>query len=181
LIVNGHVYPEVDRSPLAVKYRQPRLLYWNVGGGKFKDISDSSGPGITDRWSSRGSAAGDLDNDGSLEVVINNMGERPSLLKNFGATKNWLLVQPVGTKCNRDAVGARAYLYVGARRISAEVQTGSGFLSQNDPRLHFGLAGDSRYDRIEVQWPGGQREAFEGGAANRIVVLKQGAGSPVKR
>jgi hypothetical protein len=181
LIVNGHVYPEVDRSGLAVKYRQPRLLYWNVGGGKFKEISGSSGPGISDKWSSRGSAAGDLDNDGSLEVVVNNMGERPSLLKNFGPKKNWLLVQPVGVKCNRDAVGARVYVYVGARRISGEVQTGSSYLSQNDPRLHFGLAGDLRYERIEVQWPGGQREAFAGGAANRIVVLKQGAGAPLKR
>ncbi len=181
LIVNGHVYPEVDSSPLQVKYRQPRLLYWNVGGGKFKDISDSSGPGITDKWSSRGSAAGDLDNDGSLEVVVNNMGDRPSLLKNFGPVKNWLLVQPVGVKCNRDAVGARVYVYVGSRRVSGEVQTGSSFLSQNDPRLHFGLGDDASYSRIEVQWPGGGREAFPGGPANRIVTLRQGGGSPVKR
>jgi hypothetical protein len=181
LMVNGHVYPEVDGSPLQVEYRQPRLLYWNVGGGKFKDISDSSGPGITDKWSSRGSAAGDLDNDGSLEVVINNMGERPSLLKNFGTTQNWLLVQPVGVTCNHDAVGARVYVYVGARRLSAEAQTGSSFLSQNDPRLHFGLGEDISYRRIEVQWPGGGREAFAGGRGNRIVTLRQGGGSPVKR
>lgn len=181
LMVNGHVYPEVDGSPLQVEYRQPRLLYWNVGGGKFKDISDSSGPGITDKWSSRGSAAGDLDNDGSLEVVINNMGERPSLLKNFGTTQNWLLVQPVGVTCNHDGVGARVYVYVGARTLSAEAQTGSSFLSQNDPRLHFGLGEDINYRRIEVQWPGGGREAFAGGRGNRIVTLRQGGGSPVKR
>jgi hypothetical protein len=180
LIVNGHVYPEVDGSSLQVKYRQPRLLYWNVGGRKFKDISDSSGPGISEPWSSRGSAAGDLDNDGSLEVVISNMGERPSLLKNFGPRKNWLLVQAVGVKCNRDAVGARVYLYAGGRRLSGEVQTGSSFLSQNDPRLHFGLADDARYDHLEVQWPGGARERFEGGAVNRIVVVKQGGGALVR-
>ena len=177
LIINGHVYPEVERSSLHINYRQPRLLYWNVGGGKFKDISDSSGAGVTDSWSSRGSATGDLDNDGSLEVVINNMGDRPSLLKNFGTKKNWLLVQCVGVKCNRDAVGARVYVYVGDRRISGEIQSGSSFLSQNDPRLHFGLADDASYKRIEVQWPGGAREVFEGGAANRIVVLKQNTGS----
>jgi hypothetical protein len=153
------------------------LLYWNVGGGKFKDLSDAAGPGISSRFSSRGSAAGDLDNDGSLEVVINNMGERPSLLKNFGEKKNWLMVQCIGTKCNRDAVGARAYVYVANRRLSGEIQTGTSYLSQNDSRLHFGLAGDTSYKRIEVQWPGGQRETFEGGSANRIVVLKQGAGT----
>jgi enediyne biosynthesis protein E4 len=179
LIINGHVYPDVDRSPLKIKYRQPRLLYWNVGGGKFKDISTSSGRGITDLWSSRGSAAGDLDNDGSLEVVINNMGERPSLLKNFGVTKNWLLVQCVGVNSNRDAIGARVYVSVGDRKISGEVQTGTSFLSQNDPRLHFGLADDPTYRSIEVQWPGGDREAFAGGPANRIVVVKQGTGTPV--
>ena len=164
-----------------MKYRQPRLLYWNVGGGRFKDISASSGGGVTDAWSSRGSAAGDLDNDGSLEVVVNNLGDRPSLLKNFGTRKNWLLVECVGPKCNRDAVGARVYVYAGDRRISGEVQTGTSFLSQNDPRLHFGLADDATYSRIEIQWPGGDREVFAGGPVNRIVTLKQGTGAAAPR
>ena len=180
LLINGHVYPEVDKSGLQTHYRQPRLLYWNVGGGKFKDISADSGPAIKEPWSSRGSAIGDLDNDGSLEVVIDNMGERPSLLKNYGPKKSWLLVKCVGVKCNRDAVGARAYVYVDGRRLSGEVQTGTSFISQNDPRLHFGLGDAATYDRIEVQWPGGERERFSGGKANRIITLKQGTGSPVK-
>jgi hypothetical protein len=111
-------------------------------------------------------------------VVINNLGDRPSLLKNFGTKKNWLLVQCRGVKCNRDAVGARAYVFVGGRRLSGEVQTGTSFLSQNDSRLHFGLADDASYQRIEVQWPGGKRETFGGGAANRIVVVEQGKGTP---
>jgi hypothetical protein len=177
LIVNGHVYPEVDRSGIPAKYRQPRLLYWNIGRGKFKDISTTAGAGISDAHSSRGSAVGDLDNDGSLEVVINNMGERPSLLKNFGPRKNWLLVACAGKKCNRDAVGARVYVYAGDRKVSGEVQTGTSFLSQNDPRLHFGLGDDARYERIEVQWPGGEREVFPGGLANRVITLTEGSGS----
>ncbi len=188
LVVNGHVYPEAGRGALGGRsdgsgndmYRQPRLLYWNVGGGKFKDISADAGPGITEPWVSRGSAVGDLDNDGSLEVVINNMDARPSLLKNYGTKKNWLLVRLVGVTCNRDAVGARVYVYVGNRRISGEIQTGSSFLSENDLRVHVGLADDANYDRIEVQWPGGTREVFAGGKANQIVVLKQGTGTAAK-
>jgi len=177
LMINGHVYPEVDQAKLATKYRQPRLFYWNVSPGKFKDLSEDAGPAIREAWSSRGAAAGDLDNDGSLEVVISNLGARPSLLKNYGPKKAWLLAKCVGTTCNRDAVGARVYVYAGSRRISGEVQTGTSFLSQNDARLHFGLGDALKYDRIEVQWPGGKREAFPGGKANRIVELKQGAGS----
>ena len=176
VIVNGHVYPEVDESKLPTRYKQPRLFYWNVGGGKFVDRSEAAGPGITTPNASRGSAAGDLDNDGSMEIVINNLGARPTLLKNFGTHKNWLLTRCVGTHCNRDAIGARVFVYVGGRRISGEIQSGTSFLSQNDARLHFGLDRDSRYDHIEVVWPGGKRERFEGGNANRIVTLKEGAG-----
>jgi enediyne biosynthesis protein E4 len=178
LVVNGHIYPEVDQSPMNYKYRQPRLLYWNVGGGKFKEISASAGPAISEPWASRGSAVGDLNNDGSLEVVINNLDGPPSLLKNYGTKKNWLEVSPVGVKCNRDAIGARVNVYVGKRHISGEVQTGSSFISQNYPRVHIGLADDTDYDRIEVRWPGGEKEIFPGGKANQIVVLKQGTGKP---
>jgi hypothetical protein len=180
LLINGHVYPEVERRA-EIHYRQPRLLYWNVGGGRFKDISSSAGEGIRTAWSSRGSAVGDLDNDGSLEVVVSNMGARPSLLRNFGAKQNWLLVQCKGTKANRDAVGARAYVYVGNRRLSGEVQTGSGYISQNDARLHFGLGASRAFDRIEVQWPGGARETFRGGASNQIVTLTEGSGNAASR
>jgi enediyne biosynthesis protein E4 len=179
LMINGHVYPEAEKT--GVGYRQPRLLYWHVGDGRFKDISEHAGPAVGAAFSSRGSAAGDLDNDGSLEVVVNNLGARPSLLKNHGPRQHWLLVRLVGTSANRDAVGARAVVWVGDRRVSGEVQTGSSFVSQNDSRVHVGLGPATRYDRIEVSWPGGARETFHGGAADRLVTLEQGTGSSLPR
>jgi hypothetical protein len=180
LMINGHVYPEADRTP-EIRYRQPRLFYWHVGNGKFKDLSTKAGAAISTQLSSRGSATGDLDDDGSLEVVVTNMGMRPSLLKNAGPRQHWLLVRLVGatSTVNRDAIGARAEIQIGPRRLSGEVQTGTSFISQNDARLHFGLAASQTYDRIQVQWPGGAREVFPGGAANRVVTLTQGAGSRV--
>jgi enediyne biosynthesis protein E4 len=180
LIVNGHVFPELEKSHLGYGYREPKLLYRNVGKGKFKDLSNQSGPGISEPQVSRGSAVGDLNNDGSLEVVVNNLDGPPSLLKNFGKKQNWLAVRCIGTTSNRDAVGARVFLYVANRRLSGEIQTGSSFLSQNDPRVHFGLADNPSYQRIEVQWPGSTREAFPGGKANQIVVLKQGSGATTR-
>jgi hypothetical protein len=101
------------------------------------------------------------------------LDSRPTLPKNFGTKKNWLLIRCVGVKANHDAVGARVFVYVGNRRISGEVQTGSSFLSQNDPRIHVGLGDELTYDHIEVQWPAGQRESFPGGKANQILMLTQ--------
>lgn len=180
-IVNGHVYPEIDQADLQSRYHQERQLYWNIGKGRFKDISGESGPGILESWSSRGSAVGDLDNDGSLEVVINNMGDRPSLLQNSATKGTWLLVQLEGVQSNRDAIGARVSVMVGDRRLSGEIQGGSGYISQNDSRLHFGLGNDDLYDRIEVQWPGSGSEIFGQGEANRIIVLREGEGQAPAR
>jgi len=174
LIINGHVYPEADQTP-EIRYRQPRLFYWHVGGGKFRDMSKQAGTGISATLSSRGSAAGDFDDDGSLEVVVSNMGTRPSLLKNVGTRGHWLLLRLVGTTANKDAIGARVVVQAGGRRISGEVQSGSSYISQNDARVHVGLSANDSYDRIEVSWPGGKREQFPGGKADRVVTLTQGA------
>jgi hypothetical protein len=172
-LVNGHVYPEVERSP-EVRYRQPRLLYWNVGG-RFKDISSSSGVAMKDLRSSRGSAVGDLDNDGSLEIVISNMGERPSLLRNFGPRKNWLMLQCVG-RSDVDAIGAHVRVQVAGRWLHGEILGQSSYLSQSDPRLHFGVGESNTFQAIEVRWPTGELEQFPGGATNRLVVVRQGTG-----
>ena len=174
-MVNGHVYPQAEQRT-GITFKQRRLLYWNVGA-KFIDISPRAGGGITESRSSRGSAAGDLDNDGSLEIVVSNLGDPPSLLKNEGAKQNWLLVDLVGTKSNRDAIGSRVMVVAGGKRLSGEVQSGASYLSHNDHRLHVGLGAARRYDRIEVQWLGGAREVFPGGEGNRIVLLKEGTGT----
>lgn len=175
LIVNGHVYPQAERRE-GISFKQSKLMYWNIGG-RFLDISDRAGPAIAEPWSSRGSAAGDLDNDGSLEVVVSNMGDRPSLLRNFGRVKNWLLVECVGTTMNRDAIGARVWVVVAGRRLSADIQGSASYISHNDHRAHFGLGDAVGFDRIEVQWLGGTREVFPGGDANRLLTLMQGAGT----
>ena len=158
-----------------VAYKQRRLLYWNVGG-RFIDVSAAAGPAVGAARSSRGSAAGDLDDDGRLEIVVSNIGDRPSILKNLGPTRHWLLVECVGTRANRDAIGARVWVSTGGRRLSGEVQGASSYLSQNDHRLHFGLSDASRYDGIEVLWPGGRREVFPAGDADRTVALVEGKG-----
>jgi hypothetical protein len=177
VMINGHVYPEAEQSP-DIGYHQPRLFYWHVGNGKFKDLQAAAGNGIaTKAWSSRGSAAGDLDNDGTLEIVVSNLDQRPSLLKNTGTHKNWLLVHLIGTTSNRDAIAARAMVQIGSRHLSGEVQSGTSYISQDDARLHFGLSNDAAYDRIEVKWPGGIKEVFPGGKANTIVTLTQGQGT----
>jgi hypothetical protein len=178
LMINGHVYPEADQTP-EIRYRQPRLFYWHVGGGKFRDLSARAGAGISTLASSRGSAMGDLDDDGALEVVVVNMGMRPSLLKNAGPRQHWLLVRLVGVTANRDAIGARVAVHAAARRVSGEVQSGSSYISQNDARVHVGLGASGTYDRIEVSWPGGAREQFPGGKADRVVTVTQGTGSRV--
>jgi enediyne biosynthesis protein E4 len=176
IMMNGHVYPEADKTP-EIHYRQPRLFYWHVGNGKFRDLSRNAGSGISARQSSRGSAAGDLDDDGTLEIVVSNMGAPPSLLKNTGPHQHWLLLRLIGTIADKDAIGARASVYTGGRRVSGEVQGGSSFISQNDTRIHIGLAASETYDRIEVTWPGGSRETFPGGKGDRVVTLTQGTGT----
>ncbi len=178
LMINGHVYPEADQMP-EIRYRQPRLFYWHVGGGKFRDLSAQAGTGISMRSSSRGSAMGDLDDDGSLDVVVVNMGMRPSLLKNAGPRQHWLQLRAIGVTANRDAIGARVVVRVGGRRLSGEVQSGSSYISQNDARVHIGLGTSATYDGAEVLWPGGAREQFPGGKADRVVTLTQGTGSRV--
>jgi hypothetical protein len=176
LLVNGHVFPEVDRKPGDIRFKERRILYRNLRSGKFEDLSEKAGPGITARHSSRGLAVGDIDNDGTLEALINNQGEPPSLLKQAGkAQGNWALLQLTGTKSNRSAIGARVRVTAAGVTQTEEVRSGGHYISQSDLRLHFGLGAADRIERLEILWPSGLREEKTGLAANRIHRLTEPA------
>jgi hypothetical protein len=178
LAVNGHVYPEVDSHHLGSTYREPRLLYWNAGNGKFKDLSEQCGPGCTEPQSSRGLGIGDLWNDGRISAVVNNIDGQPMLLLNQARNNNhWLGVVTRGTTSNRDGIGAKVTVFAGGHRFVQEVRSGSSYISNNDMRLHFGLGNSTEVDRIEVRWPNGNIESFPGGSADRFVTLTEGKGA----
>jgi hypothetical protein len=176
--VNGHVYPEIDKYNFGETFKNPRLVYRNLGNGSFKDVSAAMGPGITARFSSRGAAFGDYDNDGAMDMLILNMNELPSLLHNVDGNKqNWIKLKLIGTKCNRTAIGARARVITGKHVQMAEVQSGASVMSQNDLRLHFGLGASNVVDTIEVKWPTTQKtERFNRVKANQILTIREGDG-----
>jgi hypothetical protein len=182
LVANGHVYPEVDSANLGAKFKEPRFLYYNLGNGKFKDLSKISGPGLTEPLSGRGLAIADLWNDGRLSAVVNNLSELPLLLVNEAANQNhWLGLKLIGTTSNRDAIGARVTLTSAKRKWVDEVRSGSSYNSSSDLRLHFGLGSESVLTTLEVRWPNGQRELFPPPTLNQIVTLKEGSGKPIKQ
>lgn len=180
LVVNGHVYPEVDSAKLGSLYREPRFLYYNLGNGKFRDISKASGPGLADLRSSRGLAIGDLFNDGRLEAVINNLSDRPMLLVNLAKNQNhWLGVHLTGTSSNRDGIGARVTLRSAKRDWVGEVRSGSSYNSSSDLRLHFGLGTETHLTQIDVRWPNGKTEIFvPPPTVDHIIELTEGNGRP---
>jgi len=174
LFVNGNVYPELEQFFTGYKYRNPRILMRNLGGGAFENLSDDSGAGITDCHSSRGCAFGDFENNGKIGVAIMNMGEPPSLLRNEAANSNrWLKLKLIGTKSNRSAIGAKAMVSAAGRRQRQEVLSQSSFYSQSDLRLHFGLGSATSAD-VEIHWPSGLRETYSGVKSNQILSLKEG-------
>jgi enediyne biosynthesis protein E4 len=178
LQVNGHVYPEIDTYNFDQKFKNPRLVYKNLGDGRFKDVSSQMGPGISEHFSSRGAAFGDYDNDGAMDALILNMNDLPSLLRNDGGSKqNWIKLKLVGTKCNRTAIGARVRVFTGKHIQMDEVHSGASVMSQSDLRLHFGLGKLETVDAIEVKWPTTQKvERFTQVKANQILTIREGAG-----
>ncbi|MGA2195603.1 MAG: CRTAC1 family protein [Bryobacteraceae bacterium] len=176
LFVNGNVYPELEQFFTGYKYKNPRILLRNLGGGVFENLSDDSGAGITACHSSRGCAFGDFENNGKIGVAIMNMGEPPSLLRNESTNGNrWLKLKLIGTKSNRSAIGAKVFVSAGGRRQRQEVLSQSSFYSQSDLRLHFGLGSATSAD-VEIHWPSGLKEIYSGVKSNQILGLKE-AGS----
>jgi hypothetical protein len=174
LLVNGHVFPEVERLAIDIHYKDRAILYQNLANSKFSDISENAGVGLLERHSARGAAFGDFDNDGLVEVLINNQNETPSLLKQTSRPSgHWILLKLVGTRSNRSALGAKVKLTAGGHSQIDEVRSGGSYLSQNDLRLHFGLGTAARADRIEVAWPSGARQVLEDLAADRVVAIEE--------
>ena len=176
--INGHVYPEIDAHDIGQVYKNPRIVYRNMGKGQFKDVSSEMGPGITTSFSSRGAAFGDYDNDGDIDVLVLNMNDVPSLLRNDGGNKqNWIKLKLIGTACNRTAIGARVRVVTGTHSQIDEVHSGSSVMSQGDLRLHFGIGKAQVVDRIEVKWPTTQKiERFLHVKPNQILTIKEGSG-----
>jgi hypothetical protein len=176
--INGHVYPEIDQHDIGQTFKNPRLVYKNLGDGRFKDVSAEMGPGITEHFSSRGAAFGDYDNDGDIDILVLNLSDPPSLLRNDGGnSKNWIKIKLVGTQCNRTAIGARVRVVTGKHAQMDEVHSGSSVMSQCDLRLHFGLGQAAVADVIEVKWPTTQKvERFTQVKANQILTIREGSG-----
>jgi hypothetical protein len=192
LLVNGHVYPEVDTQHLGSTFQEPRILYRNNGNGTFTDISADAGPGITAMNSSRGLAIGDLWNDGRLSAVISNMNGPPSLIVNDVPNANhWisfrlvgartpLALEPGAHRSSRDAIGARITMKAGSRLFVDEVRSGSSYDSNSDMRVHFGLGSATKLDSVQVRWPSGLVEQLDKLAVDAIHTIKEGTGVAIK-
>ncbi len=175
LLCNGHVFPEVGESSTESGYRQRKVAYRNLGNGKFAEVSASLGPGILEQVPGRGMAVGDFDNDGDLDVLVNCVNDLPQLLRCQSThNHNWIKIKAVGVRSNRSAIGARVICHAAGRRLIAEVSSGGSYLSQNDLRVHFGLASADRAT-IEILWPSGLRDRLPELPVNQIVRVLEGS------
>jgi enediyne biosynthesis protein E4 len=176
LYVTGHVYPEIERVLPAYPHRGPRVVFRNLGG-RFTDVTGESGSGATTAWSSRGAAFGDVDNDGDIDVLVMNMNDRPSLLRNdYAGPHGWLLVQLEGTRSNRSAIGATVVVTAGGRRQARAVVSQSSYYSHDDLRLHFGLGTAEAAERVEVRWPSGHVQVVTDVRAGQVVrIVEEGS------
>ena len=176
-LANGHVLDNIERYHADTKYAEPKMMFRNTGHGIFENVSDRLGADFLTPRVSRGAAVGDFDNDGDLDILVNNCGQTPQLLRNDGGNANrWLEILLVGTKSNRDAVGARVKVTVGDLVLYDQRKGGMSYQSAQDPRLHFGLGQRSMVDLIEIMWPSGSTTKLSKIKADQIIAIKEGAG-----
>jgi enediyne biosynthesis protein E4 len=176
-MVSGSVYPEVESKLPQYANKNPRSVFRNLGNGTFEELVQQAGPGVAEAHCSRGCAFGDFDNDGDVDILIVNLNEPPSLLRNdLEGNQNWLKVKLEGVKSNRSAIGARVLVRYGGKVQAQAVVSQSSFYSSNDPRLHFGL-GASKIADVDVHWPNGLAEQFPGIKANQWLKLREGSGA----
>jgi hypothetical protein len=175
-LVTGNIYPEVGNVFPQLPYRSPRIIFRNLRNGRFEEMGDETGPGVSAQHPSRGCAFGDFDNDGDLDIVIMNVNEPPSLLRNDAPARNhWLKVKLVGTKSNRSAIGARVLVRYGNKIQAQQLLSQSSYISSNDPRLHFGLGDETKVD-IEIRWPNGLQESASNVTADQLVIFRESSG-----
>jgi enediyne biosynthesis protein E4 len=172
----GGVYPQLEKTLPQYPSKCPRVVFRNLGNGSFEELIEEAGPAIAAPHCSRGCAFGDFDNDGDVDILVVNLNEPPSLLRNdMRGDHHWLKIKLIGTKSNRSAIGARVVVYYGGKKQAQEVMSQSSFYSANDPRLHFGLGREKTAD-VAVRWPSGLEEKFKSVPADQLLVLKEGAG-----
>jgi enediyne biosynthesis protein E4 len=175
-VCTGSLYPEVARKIPQYPMKTPRVVFRNLGEGKFEELIEEAGPGVAARHCSRGCAFGDFDNDGDVDMVIINLNEPPSLLRNdVRPDRNWLKVYLSGTRSNRSAIGSRVTAHYGGRSQAQTVTAQSSFCSANDRRLHFGLGAAETVD-LDIRWTNGDTEKFAGVSCNQLVAIKEGVG-----
>jgi hypothetical protein len=176
-MANGHVLDNIQRYHAGTQYAEPKLMFRNLGGGIFENVSDRLGLDFQLPQVSRGAAIGDFDNDGDLDILVNNNGQAPQLLRNDDDNANhWLEILLIGTKSNRDGVGARVKVTAGDLILYEQRKGGMSYQSAQDPRLHFGLAQRTKVDAIEILWPSGTVTKLSSLSGDQIVAVKEGAG-----
>lgn len=180
-MANGFLDAVIDEHHIDSTYAEPKLLYHNISGPeamrRFEDVSNSSGPGIRILSSGRGVAFGDYDNDGDMDIVINNMNGHAYLLRNEGGNRNhWIKIKTVGVKSNRNGIGTRIEVRTGTERQIDEVRSGGSYVSQNDLRVHFGLGDRAAVDEIILRWPSGQVDRIRDVSADRSITVEERKG-----
>jgi enediyne biosynthesis protein E4 len=185
IIANGHVYPEVDKHQWGTSYAQQPLLFRNLRNGRFERVGAAPGSGLARALTARGLAVGDLDLDGRLDVVMNNIDSRPAVLRNVTTpVGNWLSIRLVGDtskKSSRDAIGARVYVTAGGVRQRKDVISGNSYASQSDLAMHFGLGSATKVEKIEIQWPDGSMQTVQAAGLNRRITIAQNAGTRIQK